>query len=93
MFENKNIDYSKFNHKKIYSAAELIQQNRTVWFIRPATEDDLENEIILLNSEMIQPAWFSRQYFQTYGDTLIWLSDLHLSERNYESKEGQFGKH
>ena len=93
LFENKNIDYSKFNHKKIYSAAELIQQNRTVWFIRPATEDDLENEIILLNSEMIQPAWFSRQYFQTYGDTLIWLSDLQLSERNYESKEGQFGKH
>lgn len=92
LFENKNIDYSKFNHKKIYSAAELIQQNRTVWFIRPATEDDLENEIILLNSEMIQPAWFSRQYFQTYGDTLIWLSDLHLSERNYESKEGAIRK-
>lgn len=92
LFANKNIDYSKFNHKKVYSVAELIQQNRTVWFVRPAREDDLENEIILLNSEIIQPACFSRQYFQAHGDALIWLSDLHLAEKNYESREGAIRK-
>lgn len=92
LFIDKNTNYGKFNSKKIYSVAELIQQNRTVWFVRPATETDLENEIILLNSEIVQPTWFSTKYFQSPGNTLIWLSDLHLSDKRYESKSGAIHK-
>ena len=88
LFINKNINYSKFNNKKIYSVDELIQQNRTVWFVRAAVEKDFDNEIVLLNSEIIQPTWFSTKYYQAKGNTLIWLSDLHLSNGNYESKDG-----
>jgi len=92
LFLDENVDYSKFNNKRIYSIAELIQQNRTVWFIRVATKTDLENEIILLNSEIIQPVWFDTKYYQSSGNTLIWLSDLHLSDRNYESRNGTIHK-
>ena len=34
LFCDPNVDYSRFDNKKIYSVPELTQQNRTVWFIR-----------------------------------------------------------
>ena len=83
LFSDKNIDYSRFNNKKVYSVAELTQQNRTVWFVREAAETDPENEIILLNPEIIQPASFDKMYYQSPGSTLLWLSDLHLSDRRF----------
>lgn len=84
LFLDTNTDYSKFNDKRIYSVSELVQQNRTVWFVRKAKETDRENEIVLLNPEIIQPTHFSTKYFQSSGDTLIWLSDLHLADNVYE---------
>ncbi len=88
LFLDENTDYSRFNNKKIYSLSELIQQDRTVWFVRNAQESDLEHEIILLNSSLIQPSHFSAKYYQSSGDTLLWLSDLHLSDHRFEFKKG-----
>lgn len=89
---DKNVDYSKFTNKKVYSITELVQQNRTVWFVRTALDTDLDNEIILLNSESIQPTHFNAKYYQASGNTLLWLSDLHLSDNRFESKNGRVHK-
>lgn len=88
LFIDSNINYSNFNNKKIHSIAELIQQNRTIWFIRPAIGTDIENEIVLLNSEFIQPTHFSTKYYQSSGNVLLWLSDLHLSDKNNGFRDG-----
>lgn len=92
LFGDKKVDYSKFNNKKVYSITELVQQNRTVWFVRTALDTDLDNEIILLNSEFIQPTHFNAKYYQASGNTLLWLSDLHLSDNRFESKKGRVHK-
>lgn len=88
LFCDPNVDYSRFDNKKIYSVPELTQQNRTVWFIRKAQSSDRDNEIVLLGSDMIQPTHFSGKYHQASGDTLIWLSDLHLPDGVLPFKRG-----
>ena len=89
LFDDENIDFSSFENKRIYSIPELIQQNRTVWFVREAEESDPDNEIILLNADLIQPLNFSKKYYQVPGDTLLWLSDLHLSDNVFEHMAGK----
>lgn len=89
LFDDDNIDFSSFENKRIYSIPELVQQNRTVWFARKAIETDLDNEIILLNADFIQPLNFSKKYHQVPGDTLLWLSDLHLSDNVFEHMSGK----
>ncbi len=88
LFCDSNVDYSMFNNKKIYSVQELIQQNRTVWFIKKAQTSDRDNEIVLLSTDIVQPTHFSEKYHQELGDTLIWLSDLHLPDGMFPSKRG-----
>ncbi len=89
LFCDENVDYGRFDNKKIYSVRELIQQDRTVWFIRRARVSDRSNEIILLSSDFIQPAHFSARYCQPSGDTLLWLSDLHLADPVFEMERGK----
>lgn len=79
LFDDGETDYRLFFNKKVFSAAELIQQNRTVWFLREAEEGDKENEIILLNSNVVQPYIYNSKYHALSGDTFLWLSDLHFS--------------
>lgn len=88
LFTDKDTDYSMFDSKKIHSIQELVQQNRTVWFVRKARYSDRDNEIVLLNSDLIQPAHFSKKYHQSSGDTIIWLSDLHLSDHLFKPESG-----
>lgn len=86
LFINKETDYGKFNNKKIYSLKELIQQNRTIWFVRKSKKEDANNEIILLNADFIQPSNFSKKYYLTSGNELLWLSDLHLIGNHFPIK-------
>lgn len=89
LFDDINFDFSRFENKRIYSISELVQQNRTVWFVRKAEESDPDNEIVLLNTEYVQPSNFSKKYHQAAGDTLLWLSDLHLSDNVFEHMAGK----
>lgn len=89
LFDDENINYSSFENKRIHSISELVQQNRTVWFVREAEEADPDNEIILLNADIIQPLNFSKKYYQVPGDTLLWLSDLHLSDNVFGHVAGK----
>lgn len=79
LFEDNEDDYSLFNDKVVFDTKELIQQNRTLWFIREFREGDKENEIKLLNSNYIEPSNFSVKFNELTGNSLLWLSDLHLS--------------
>lgn len=79
LFKDKETDYSLFFNKKVFNTAELIQQNRTVWFLRRFEKDDKENEIILLNANIVQPCIYSQRYYELSGNTFLWLSDLHFS--------------
>lgn len=44
---------------------------------------DSQNEIVLLNSDYVQPNNFSKKYFQSHGSSLLWLSDLHLADSDF----------
>lgn len=82
---NENFDYYYYVmlYKQIYSIKELIQQERTVWFVRESKDTDSQNEIVLLNSDYVQPNNFSKKYFQSHGSSLLWLSDLHLADSDF----------
>lgn len=79
LFNNGETDYSLFFNKKVFNTAELIQQNRTVWFLRNFENGDKENEIILLNANIVQPSIYSGSHLDLSGNTFLWLSDLHFS--------------
>lgn len=81
----KKKNYDRFDGKKISSFEELIQQDRTVWFVRNYKEGDRKEEIILLDSAYVQPSNFSEKYYQASGSSLLWLSDLHLSDNVFPS--------
>lgn len=79
LFVEDHSNYEKFYGKRIYSLKEMIQQNRTLWFVRSySNENDSDYEIKLLNVNVVEPHNFSKQYFETGSDTLLWLSDLHF---------------
>lgn len=83
LFLEDTANYISFDNKVVYSVKELIQQERTVWFVRDSIDSDSTNEIVLLNSEFVQPSNFSTKYYQSHGELLLWLSDLHLSDTNF----------
>lgn len=79
LFVENHSNYEKFYGKRVYNIKEMIQQNRTIWFVRNYNEnDDSDYEIQLLNSSVVEPHDFSDKYFETGSDTLLWLSDLHF---------------
>lgn len=79
LFVENRSNYEKFYGKRVYNIKEMIQQNRTIWFVRKYDENnDLDYEIKLLNANVVEPHDFSEKYFETGSDTLLWLSDLHF---------------
>jgi len=79
-FADDRSPFRSFYGKRIYSIEEMIQQNRTVWFTRPAKVDDPSHEIELLNAEHTRPHHFAPSYFSSPSRTLLWTSDLHFSK-------------
>ena len=87
LFTDEETNYSLFFDKKVFGIDELIQQNRTVWFLRRFKPGDKENEIILLNANVVQPCIYSQKYHELSGNTFLWLSDLHFSNNVLSVKE------
>lgn len=80
-------NYTKFYNKRIYNINELIQQNRTIWFVRPySIGTDKTHEVVLLNANNLEPANYMKRYINQKGNTILWLSDLHLSDGKYPDK-------
>ena len=83
VYVESSSDYSKFNNKRIYHIQEMIQQNRTLWFVRNYEEEkDSDYEIALVDAFVVGPHDFSRKYYETNCDSLLWLSDLHFGKDN-----------
>jgi hypothetical protein len=78
-FENRSSKYNSFYNKRIYSIDELIQQDRSIWFVRNAKAEDPSYEIKLLDPRKIKPAPFVEEYIQNPSQHLLWVSDLHYS--------------
>lgn len=81
LFIDPETNYSMFNDKRIYSEKELIQQNVSMWFAREYQPEDPCHEIILTNANIIEPYDFSPGYYELKSDSLLWLSDLHCSDK------------
>lgn len=78
-FEGGASRYLPFYDKRIYSLDELIQQNRTMWFVRDAVPSDPIHEISLLDRSRIEPGDFPRDFRVSASTNLLWVSDLHYS--------------
>jgi 3',5'-cyclic AMP phosphodiesterase CpdA len=78
-FEERPSRYGAFYGKRIYSLGELIQQNRTIWFVRAARPSDPVHQVSFFNASLLEPADFDRSYQQTPSANLLWVSDLHYS--------------
>lgn len=70
----KDLDEQLFN-KIVFSAAELKKQDRTIWKVRSASDQDYQHES--LASHYI-PYNFNRKYSQKKGEFFVWLSDIHF---------------
>jgi 3',5'-cyclic AMP phosphodiesterase CpdA len=75
--------YLPFYGKRLYSIAELIPQNRTIWFIRNTRPEDPIHEISLFDARRIEPRDFPPLVRQTSSRNLLWVSDLHFSIDNH----------
>ncbi len=83
IYMESDSNYSKFSNKRIYNVQEMIQQNRTLWFVRNYEEEnDSDYEIALLDASVVEPHDFSEKYYETDCDSLLWLSDLHFGKDN-----------
>jgi hypothetical protein len=79
--------YKLFYGKRIFSAQELIQQNRSIWFVRRAQPSDPRHQVSLLDGPSLSPENFPKNFIQSESRSLLWLSDLHFSEgeHNYHA--------
>jgi len=78
-FEGGQSRYRPFHEKQVHSADELVQQQRTIWFVRRYRKGDTTHEIRLLDSVQSVPADFPEEYRVSSYQRLLWVSDLHFS--------------
>ena len=78
-FQDGTSRYTPFYGKKIHSIEELRQQERTIWFVRPAQAGDPTHEVSLLDPRRIAPVHFTREFIQHSSRSILWVSDTHLS--------------
>lgn len=72
--------------KKKFAAefSALQDQNRTIWFLRPFRSTDREGRVGLFESLRNEPTAFTHRFSQSDSARILWLSDLHLSDRRDE---------
>ncbi|PTL84249.1 metallophosphoesterase [Vitiosangium sp. GDMCC 1.1324] len=78
-FTSQSSRYVAFYGKRIFSIQELIEQNRSIWFIRQARTSDKHHEISLLDAQSVSPEHFQRTFIQSDSRNLLWVSDLHYT--------------
>ncbi|HAS6216553.1 TPA: metallophosphoesterase [Vibrio vulnificus] len=61
--------------KFVFSARELIKQDRTIWKVRPKRPGDLEHESLATH---YIPHNYLKLLSQKKGSTIVWLSDIHF---------------
>jgi 3',5'-cyclic AMP phosphodiesterase CpdA len=77
LFSDGTSRFTQFYEKRIASAQELAQQNRTIWFVRSARSDDSAAELLLTKASPPDP--FLRRLIDSSSANLLWISDTHFS--------------
>ncbi|MFT3698262.1 MAG: metallophosphoesterase [Kofleriaceae bacterium] len=77
-FTSGKSDYGIYYDKRVSSPEELIDQNRTIWFVRPHREGDQDVEISLKSMSYEKTLHFSSTFRESKARKMIWLSDLHF---------------
>jgi predicted phosphodiesterase len=77
-FESGESRFLPYYDKIVYSAAELQDQNRTIWFVSTREDGDRENETRQAGGPTAPVLPFPRLYQQSPHRTLLWLSDVHF---------------
>jgi 3',5'-cyclic AMP phosphodiesterase CpdA len=78
-FKTKESRYKPFYGKRVFSEEELKEQDRTIWFVRPAGGQDSSHRVSLLDARTLQPDHFPADFMLGKGSSLLWLSDTHFS--------------
>src|ERR1035437_221706 len=71
--------YTPFYGKRVHSIQELRQQDRTIWFVRPAQDTDPMHEVAFLDPRRITPVHFPKEFVESPSRKVLWISDPHLS--------------
>ena len=77
-FESGESRFLPYYDKIVYSAAELQDQNRTIWFVSARVDTDRENETRPPDGPTAPVVPFPRGYQQSPSRRLLWLSDVHF---------------
>ena len=79
-FKTGESRFQLFRNKIVASTDELRDQDRSIWFVRPATISDLQHEIRLFDLMTTQPAHFPQEFRSSPRNRILWLSDLHFGK-------------
>jgi 3',5'-cyclic AMP phosphodiesterase CpdA len=83
-FDTKKSAFNDFYDKRLASFAELRNQDRTIWFIRPTRATDKVHEIHIHDRTRLAPSNFSEQVVQLHTPNLLWVSDPHFSKDQHD---------
>lgn len=68
----------RFKNKKIKNAQELRSMDTTIWEIRPALPEDLDEEILLSINSVANA--ISQQTIRCDGDAILHITDMHFAK-------------
>lgn len=81
-FAERKSRFDPFYGKRIHGLDELLQQDRTIWFVRPFAPGDPTHKIELLDSAKFSPSDFPSDHIASASRNLIWVSDLHFGDHH-----------
>lgn len=86
-FESSPNPYRKFSGQRIASLEELIDQNRTIWFVRPSRADDRTEPLAEVDEVAPYRTPFPKSWAASSSYALLVLSDLHFGKHAFPMAE------
>lgn len=82
-FASRISPFEAFDNKKVYNLSELIEQQCTIWYLRKASEQDEDRQIVSYAPGI---GSISESFNIDKSNRLLWLSDLHFSKEHHAFK-------
>lgn len=86
-FIGETSPFSVFYNKQVYSVSELVEQQRTIWFLKDWEKEDKTHEIHSYSNEFLRDEKIPSSYNVLKSNDILWLSDLHFSEEYHSFSE------
>ena len=74
--------FTPFYNKRVYSQNELFQQQRTIWFLKEFERGDKSHEIHSYMQSLTDGKNIQANFKVLSSPHILWLSDLHFSEKD-----------